>query len=137
MWDETAKKKFFYFLRIYLTFFVAIALALGLYFVGGAAWRDWQRARDITDLQAALKEYFLAFKEFPTFAGTLTGQDLVNQALRREGLLGQTAADSRTSDQKGYRYSSAGTDYRLEFCLETNFFAVGRKGCNNQILVAQ
>ena len=88
-------------------------------------------------LQNALGKYYLDYKSYPVFAGILTGYDLVNLKLKKEKLIRKEIREPQEETGKVYYYRSNGKYYWINYCLSTNFFKAGRRGCDNQILVSQ
>ncbi len=104
-------------------------------------FRDWQRTTDMTALQQLLGKDFEAYRSYPEFTGILDGEDALNRELRTKGLFSGSFSDPKGKyDKKSnfqYYYSSNGSSYLINFCLETSWFKGGHEGCNNQILFSQ
>lgn len=125
-----------------------IAIAFLLCFLGYTSFNfflpifyDWQRINDVARLQQLLDKYYKTYRSYPEFSGILNGKDGLNQDLRQKGLFSGSFGDPRGKNNEKsnlqYYYSSNGSSYLMNFCLETNWFKGGNKGCNNQVIFSQ
>lgn len=116
---------------------VVFGILFLFYFISSSIYYDWSRSQDMAALQKALNQHYLDYKIFPVFAGILNGQDPVNSKLKKEKLIRGEIVEPQEGTGKFYYYHSEGKYYWINYCMSTNFFKAGRRGCNNQILVAQ
>jgi prepilin-type N-terminal cleavage/methylation domain-containing protein len=101
--------------------------------------RDAQRLTDINNISTALALYHTDFNTYPVFNGEITGSDALSLALEAAGLISRMPLDPKNIDAAAdcapiggyhYYYQSAGPDYILEYCLETNAMAEKNQGYN-------
>ncbi|SRR3989339_222428 len=111
----------------------ALTLLVFLFFVLSAVYGDWQTVRETSKAREALSQYYLEKKAFPVFAGSLTGQDPVNQELLKKKLLSRPIANS--GGEKEFYYFSEGPYFIIEYCLTTGFLKGGKRGCGNRLTV--
>lgn len=113
---------------------VSIVLA-SLGSVQGKA-RDARRMEDINSFQKALALYSATVGTFPvaTATTTLDGTDAVSLALLGAEVF-PTIPKDPIAPTYMYSYSSnaIGTDYTIQFCLETNEMKGYAQGCGNSI----
>ena len=98
--------------------------------------RDARRMSDVSEIQKALNLYFTNHNTFPVFPTeiTITGDDLFSVALEGERLITAVPSDPiPTFGSYKYQSNSTGTDFYLNFCLETDTIPKYTKGCNNRV----
>lgn len=125
--------------RLFIVVFL-LGLAVTAFFIILTVYQDWSRINDMKKIQGLLKNYYEENKTFPEFEGVLTGEDPVNQALKKSGFMMNAIKDPKSGSQKGkyeYYYIAKDSSFLIKYCLATNFFKkVGKKGCDNQVFVS-
>lgn len=98
--------------------------------------RDTRRMSDVNEIQKALNLYFTNHNTFPVFPIeiTITGEDAFSTVLENEKLITAVPMDPMPSfGSYKYQSNTTGTNFYLNFCLETNTIPKYTKGCNNKI----
>lgn len=98
--------------------------------------RDARRMSDVNEIQKALNLYFTNHNAFPVFPTeiTITGEDLFSVTLENEKLITAVPIDPMpTFGSYKYQSNSTGTNFYLNFCLETDTIPKYTKGCNNRV----
>lgn len=93
--------------------------------------RDAQRVADINSIATALSLYHNDFNAYPIFDGYTTGTDVLSIALKDAGTISTAPTDPLNTGNYQYYYQSTdGTDYYLEYYLETNSVSGKSQGRN-------
>lgn len=93
--------------------------------------RDSQRVSDINSISTALALYHNDFNAYPIYDGYITGTDFLSTTLESAGTMSSVPADPLNSGDYRYYYQSVeGTDYYLEYYLETNSMSGKSQGMN-------
>ncbi len=98
--------------------------------------RDARRLEDMSSFQKAFALYSATVGTFPiaTATTTLTGSDAVSVALLSAEVFPTIPKDPIDPNYTySYVSNSIGTDYNLNFCLETNEIRGYSQGCGNYI----
>jgi len=98
--------------------------------------RDARRMSDVKQIQNALNLYFTSHNTFPVFPAeiTITGDDAFSLLLENEKTIPAIPTDPMpTFGSYKYQSNSVGTDFYLNFCLETNTIPKYSRGCNNRV----
>ena len=93
--------------------------------------RDSQRVTDVNSIFTALSLYHNDFSAYPIFDGYITGSDTLSIALRNAGAISTAPTDPlNTGNYRYYYQSNDGTDFYLEYYLETNSISGKSQGMN-------
>ena len=120
-----------------------IGLLAGLVLVGmqGARTkaRDSKRVTDVNNIVSALALYNTIFNTYPVHTLIITGTDnlsddlistLTINAVPTDPLDGRLSSDCAPINGYYYYYDSDGTNFSLEYCLETNSMSGRSSGWN-------
>jgi prepilin-type N-terminal cleavage/methylation domain-containing protein len=121
----------------------AIAIIAGIVFASFEGIkeknRDARRMSDVTQIQKALSLYMIDFKTFPVPSNpfqevVLTGEDEISLALEASGNIVEVPHDPQ-HPIRTYRYwtNQNGTDYEIQFCLETTSIKGYANNCENVV----
>lgn len=93
--------------------------------------RDVQRVSDANSIATALSLYHNDFNAYPIFDGYITSSDTLSVALKDAGTISSVPIDPLNTGNYQYYYQSTdGTDYYLEYYLETNSVSGKSQGRN-------
>jgi len=93
--------------------------------------RDGQRVSDINSIATALSLYHNDENAYPIFDGDITGTDVLSSALESAGTISSVPIDPLNIGDYIYYYQSVdGSDYYLEYYLETNSVSGKDQGLN-------
>jgi len=93
--------------------------------------RDGQRVSNITTIATSLALYHNDFNNYPIFDGYITGSDALSVELINAGTTSGIPIDPLNRDNYRYYYQSTnGSDYYLEYYLETNSVSGKSQGLN-------
>ncbi|MEK7627684.1 MAG: prepilin-type N-terminal cleavage/methylation domain-containing protein, partial [Patescibacteria group bacterium] len=97
--------------------------------------RDVRRVVDIDVFIKALNLYNNSFSVYPIYDGYITGEDPLSDALRNSSVLSSIPLDP-TNKQVGsiiykYDYFSDGTNFQIQYCMETDSVPNTNQGCGN------
>jgi prepilin-type N-terminal cleavage/methylation domain-containing protein len=102
--------------------------------------RDAKRATDIQQIAQALALYHNIYQQYPCSASgcvnsevAISGSDNLSVALRTEKLISTVPLDPLNNETYKFWYRSAGPDYTLRYCQETNSIKRLTQDCNNII----
>ena len=97
--------------------------------------RDVRRLSDAQEIKKALNLYQIDNTSFPIHPSSIiiTGDDAFSLALEASGAITDVPIDPLVGFIYTYQSNSAGTDYDISFCLETNTIANYSQGCGNTI----
>lgn len=90
--------------------------------------RDAKRMSDMREIAKALNLYQNQLGKYPTYDGTITGNDTMSQALKNEKTITQAPTDPLPPNNYSYK-SDDGTDFAITFCLETDSIQGYSVGC--------
>lgn len=133
---EKGKKNIFGFTLVELLIVIAIiGLLTGMIVISTrhikAKARDAQRVSDINSISTALTLYHNDYNAYPIFDGHITGDDVLSISLEGAGTMKSVPADPLNTGNYRYYYQGAdGTDYYLEYYLETNSVLGKNQGLN-------
>ena len=92
--------------------------------------RDAQRMLNVREIVKALNLYQNQLGKYPTYDGTITGNDSMSQELKNEKTI--PAVPSDPLPPNSYKYKSEdGTGFTITFCLETDSIQGYSVGCGN------
>lgn len=93
--------------------------------------RDSQRVSDIRSIATALSLYHNDENAYPIFDGDITGTDALSSALKSARTISSVPFDPLNINDYRYYYQSVdGSDYYLEYYLETNSVSGKNQGLN-------
>jgi len=93
--------------------------------------RDSQRVSNIITIATSLALYHNDFNNYPIFDGYITGSDALSVELINAGTIPAIPTDPLNRDNYIYYYQSTnGSDYYLEYHLETNSVSGRSQGLN-------
>ena len=93
--------------------------------------RDAQRISDISSVSTALTLYHNDFNAYPIYDGYITGNDTLSLALKDAGTIRSVPTDPLNEGSYRYYYQGTdGTDYYLEYYLETDSIYGKSRGRN-------
>jgi prepilin-type N-terminal cleavage/methylation domain-containing protein len=96
--------------------------------------RDSRRVTDINSISTALSLYHTDFNLYPVYDGYITGTDTLSTVLINAGTASALPTDPLNYDNYRYYYQSTdGSDYYLEYYLETDSVTGKSKGKNYTI----
>jgi len=100
-----------------------------------ASGRDSKRLSDVSQIQKALGLYQIDNRFFPvqTSPIEITGEDSFSLVLESAGVIPEVPTDPLSGYTYTYQSNSAGTDYDIGFCLETDGIPNYSQGCGNTI----
>ncbi|MBU3922944.1 prepilin-type N-terminal cleavage/methylation domain-containing protein [Patescibacteria group bacterium] len=93
--------------------------------------RDSQRVSDVNTIATALNLYHNDSNNYPIFDGYITGSDALSSVLISVGTASGIPIDPlNAGDYRYYYQSTDGSDYYLEYYLETNSVLGKSEGLN-------
>lgn len=133
---KKGKKNIFGFTLVELLIVIAIiGLLTGMIVISTrhikAKARDGQRVSDINSISTALTLYHNDYNAYPVFDGYITGDDILSISLEDAGAIKSVPVDPLNVDDYRYYYQGLdGTDYYLQYYLETNSILGKEQGLN-------
>jgi len=96
--------------------------------------QDVHRVSDIKSIQEALAMYNNNFRSYPIYDGYITGSDSMSNGLINENTIQKVPTDPINKGDYRYYYQSIdGSDYLIEYYLETNSIKGKLQGLNTAI----
>jgi prepilin-type N-terminal cleavage/methylation domain-containing protein len=96
--------------------------------------QDVHRVSDIKSIQEALAMYHNDFQLYPIYDGYITGSDYMSNELISNGAIRQVPTDPVNLGDYQYYYQSVdGSDYLIEYHLETDSIEGKSQGLNTSI----
>ena len=87
---------------------------------------------DVREIVKALNLYQNQLGKYPTYDGTITGNDAMSQELENGQTITQTPTDPLPPSSYKYK-SEDGGDFTITFCLETDSIQSYAPGCGNTV----
>jgi general secretion pathway protein G len=117
---------------------IAVLSAIGITQFSNAQQksRDVKRLSDVREIKKALNLYQIDNIRFPiqTTELTITGDDSFSTILEASGFITEVPTDPQHPGLSyTYQSNSAGSDYDIRFCLETDTVPNYSQGCGNTI----
>jgi len=96
--------------------------------------QDVHRVSDIKSIQEALAMYHNNFRSYPIYDGYITGSDSMSSDLIDDNTIQKVPNDPINRENYRYYYQSVdGSDYLIEYYLETNSIEGKLQGLNTAI----
>ena len=93
--------------------------------------RDGQRVADINTVLTSLGMYHNDYNAYPIYDGYITGSDTLSNALKNAGTISAMPLDPlNTGNYRYYYQSTDGSDYYLQYYLETTSIQGKNQGLN-------
>lgn len=102
--------------------------------------RDAKRATDVQQIAEALALYHNTYQKYPCSAAgcdgsevVVSGSDNLSASLRNEKLISSVPLDPLNNETYKFWYQSAGPNFILRYCQETDSIKRLAQDCNNTI----